>query len=85
MLSETQNLLTAFIRFGVVVQLLKNFVLPFLSPYAHSGLKYVHLNHIFILPTRQNQDKGGNTFFGGTWWWQQAMIGGRTIHLRKAE
>ena len=38
----------------------------------------------FILPTKQNQDKGGKTFFGVTWWWQQAMIAGRTIDLRKA-
>ena len=66
----------AFIRFGVVVKLFKFFVSPFLSPYAHPGLKYVHLNRIFILPTKQNQDKGEKTFFwcylvvaaGYDWW-----------------
>ena len=67
----------AFIRFGVVVKLFKFFVSPFLSPYAYPGLKYVHLNRNFILPTKQNKkDKAKKRFFGVTWWWQQALPGG---------
>ena len=66
----------AFIRFGVVVKLFNFFVLPFLSPYANPGLKYFHLNCIFILPTKQNQDKREQTFVwcylvvaaGYDWW-----------------
>ena len=71
----------AFIRFEVVVKLFKFVLPPFLSPCAHPGLKYVHVNCNSIL-TKQNQDKEG-FFFGVTWWSQQAIIGGCTIYLRK--
>ena len=53
----------AFIRFGVVVKLFKFFVSPFLSPYAYPGLKYVHLNHNFILPTKQKPAKREKNVF----------------------